>query len=75
MLYVVNESGGGMLIVDLSNLPNAVTYVNFTGGALNLHTGHTLWIDENGICYVNGSNIANGGVVFLDLNTDPMNPT
>jgi len=73
--YVVNESGGGMLIVDLSNLPNAVTYVNFTGGALNLNTGHTLWIDEHGICYVNGSNIANGGVVFLDLNTDPMNPT
>ena len=44
--YVVNESGGGILIVDLNNLPGSVTYVNFTGGSLNLHTGHTVEIDE-----------------------------
>ncbi len=73
--YVVNESGGGMLIVDLSNLPNSVTSTNFTGGALNLSTGHTVEIDEHGICYVNGSNLANGGVLFFDLNANPTNPT
>ncbi len=73
--YVVNESGGGLLIVDLNNLPNAVTYVNWTGGSLGLSTGHTLFIDANGIAYINGSNVGVGGVLFLNLNTNPMNPT
>ncbi|HUM45354.1 MAG TPA: choice-of-anchor B family protein [Chitinophagales bacterium] len=73
--YVVNESGGGLLIVDLANLPNAVTSVNWTGGSLGLSTGHTLFIDENGIAYINGSNVGAGGVLFLNLNTNPMNPT
>ncbi|MCS6916782.1 MAG: choice-of-anchor B family protein, partial [Chitinophagales bacterium] len=73
--YVTNESGGGLLIVDLSGLPNSAPYVNWTGGSLNLQTGHSLFIDEFGICYINGPNIANGGTVFLDLNPDPMNPT
>ncbi|MEO6165929.1 MAG: choice-of-anchor B family protein [Chitinophagales bacterium] len=73
--YVVNESGGGLLIVDLANLPNAVTSVNWTGGSLGLSTGHSLFIDENGIAYINGSNVGAGGVLFLNLNTNPMNPT
>lgn len=73
--YVVNESGGGLLIVDLANLPGAVTHVNWTGGALGLSTGHTIFIDENGIAYINGSNVGVGGVLFLDLNANPMNPT
>lgn len=73
--YVVNETGGGLLIVDLSNLPNAVSYVNWTGGSLGLSTGHTLFIDENGIAYINGSDVGVGGVLFLNLNTNPMNPT
>lgn len=73
--YVVNETGGGLLIVDLSNLPNAVSYVNWTGGSLGLSTGHTLFIDEEGIAYINGSDVGVGGVLFLDLNTNPMNPS
>lgn len=73
--YVVNESGGGLLIVDLNNLPNAVTSVNWTGGSLGLSTGHTLFIDDNGIAYINGSNVGAGGVLFLNLNSNPMNPT
>ncbi len=72
--YVVNETGGGLLIVDLSGLPGSAPYVHWTGGSLNLQTGHTLFIDEFGICYINGSNLANGGVIFLDLTIDPMNP-
>src|SRR6185295_4418294 len=63
--YVVNESGGGLLIVDLSNLPGAVTHTNWTGGALGLSTGHTITIDANGYAYVNGSNIGPGGTLFL----------
>ncbi|MBK9730677.1 MAG: choice-of-anchor B family protein [Chitinophagaceae bacterium] len=73
--YVVNETGGGLLIVDLANLPNAVTSVNWTGGSLGLSTGHTLFIDGNGIAYINGSNVGVGGVLFLNLNINPMNPT
>jgi hypothetical protein len=33
-----------------------------------------LFIDENGIAYINGSNVGVGGVLFLDLNSNPMNP-
>ncbi|MBA3649364.1 MAG: choice-of-anchor B family protein [Chitinophagales bacterium] len=73
--YCVNESGGGLLIVDLANLPNTVTSVKYTGGTLGLSTGHSIWIDEKGFAYINGSNVGSGGVVFLDLKTDPMNPT
>ncbi|MCY7409778.1 MAG: choice-of-anchor B family protein, partial [Chitinophagales bacterium] len=70
----VNEEGGGMLIVDLAGLPGSVTTKFFTAGALNLQTGHSIQIDEFGICYVNGSNISVGGVLFFDLNADPMTP-
>ncbi|MGH1365583.1 MAG: choice-of-anchor B family protein [Calditrichia bacterium] len=67
--YVVNESNGGMQILDLSDLPNSVslaaTYTGFS-------TSHNIFIDvPNGILYAEGS----GGVVvrILDL-VDPLSP-
>ena len=51
--YVVNESGGGMQIIDLSDLPNsatlAATYTGFT-------TAHTVYIDTaNAMLYCEGT--------------------
>ncbi len=77
--YVVNEDGGGVLIVDLSDLPNSIDYHSFTG--YDLKTAHTLWIDEYGKLYLFGYNTNDDipeeqrGMMILDLNADPDNPT
>lgn len=82
--YVTTEgSGGALQIVDLSAIPattaGAYTYQTYTGdGAIagQLSTVHALHIDTvTGYCHLFGSNLFNGGVIFLDLNTDPYNPT
>jgi choice-of-anchor B domain-containing protein len=77
--YVVNESGGGMLIVDLSGLPGTVSYVyDYFGGYIPdstghyFHTAHTVTIDEFGYMWLNGQ--GGGGAFVFNLNTDPMNP-
>lgn len=50
--YVVNESRGGLQIIDLSNLPGSATLVaTYSGFA----TSHNIFIDEeNGILYAEG---------------------
>lgn len=78
--YVTTEGGGGLQIVDLSNLPNTnLTYHNYTGdGAINgqLGTIHALHIDTTKkFVYLYGSNLFQGGAVVLDINADPYNPT
>lgn len=82
--YVTTEGTGGALqIVDLSAIPatnsSAYTYHTYTGdGAIagQLSTIHALHIDTTkGFCYLFGTNLFNGGAVFLDLNADPYNPT
>ncbi|MFT5780117.1 MAG: hypothetical protein ACI837_003078, partial [Crocinitomicaceae bacterium] len=37
-------------------------------------SAHNLYVDTNGYAYIFGANRDNGGVIILDLNTDPMNP-
>lgn len=73
--YVTNETGGGVLIVDLSNLPDTVTYSYFTDpGGANIQTVHSLWIDEHGYLYLFGSNygqVNHGGADIYNLNNDP----
>lgn len=75
--YVINENSGGVLIIDLSDLPLSADTVGFTGGsALNIESAHNIFIDENGVAYVAGTNaVSSGGVLFLDLTADPMLPT
>jgi len=73
--YCTNEKGGGLLIVDLSNLPAFVNYTSWSGVPNENYTkSHTLFIDENGILYLNGSNLFNRGVILCDLKSDPLNP-
>ncbi|MBK8566425.1 MAG: choice-of-anchor B family protein [Saprospiraceae bacterium] len=75
--YASNETGAGLLVIDLSNLPGPVTYQylapNIPGLGI-LNTIHTLSVDENGFLFLNGTNLNNGGMLFMDLNADPFNP-
>ncbi len=70
--YVTNEGGNGLLIINLTNLPNSVTFVNRAPNGLT--TAHNIFIDENGIAYILGGNGPNRGALMLDLNVDPWNP-
>ena len=76
--YVTTEAQNGLLILDLSSLPDAsgISANYYNGPAGNeWQSAHNLFIDENGICYIFGANKGNGGALMLDLNTDPLNPT
>lgn len=75
--YVSNESGNGLTIIDLSNLPGEVTSHDWSpnipdlGGTLQ--SIHNIWIDEHGFLYISGANINGGAVIFADL-SEPNNP-
>ena len=75
--YVTTEAEAGLLIIDLSPLPNdpIVTEVYYSGPENEQwQSAHNLYIDEFGFCYVFGANRGNGGVIILDVATDPLNP-
>jgi choice-of-anchor B domain-containing protein len=75
--YVTTEgNNGGLTIVDLRELPDTIYSQVYRGDGdiqNQLSTIHALHID-NGYAYIYGSNIGEGGAIFLDL-TDPWNPT
>jgi len=68
--YVTTEQSSGLVVVNLKYLPDSIQYhtINPDG----MHTSHDIFIDEHGIAYVNGTD---KGQLFLDLNTNPWNPT
>ena len=70
--YVTNEGDSGLQIIDLQFLPDSIHYHWIK--PLGMTKSHTVYIDENGIAYVNGPNVGVGGIIFLDLNADPWNP-
>ena len=74
--YVTTEGGGGLQIVDLSNLPASAPVVYYTGDGViagQLTTIHALHID-NGYVYLYGTNLFFGAALICDLNADPLNP-
>jgi choice-of-anchor B domain-containing protein len=78
-LYVTTEAQQGLTIIDLTPLPQstALTSVLYTGpsGAANQwESAHNLYIDENGYAYIFGANRGNGGIIILDVHTNPMAP-
>lgn len=75
--YVSTEAEDGLLIIDLSPLPQStnLTTTLYTGPANNpWQSAHTCFVDENGYAYVFGANRGNGGVIILDVFTNPMAP-
>jgi len=70
--YVVNEGSGGLLVVNMTNLPGSITsaYINL---GIGYSTSHNIFIDENGIAYLCGSN-GTLGTVMIDVDANPANP-
>ncbi|MFB6257323.1 MAG: choice-of-anchor B family protein [Flavobacteriales bacterium] len=74
--YIVNEGGGGLKIIDLSPLPGSTNLseaVDSAGGMWS--TAHNIYIDQDSVAYIFGSDYGQGGVIMLDLSNDPMNPS
>ncbi len=77
--YVVHDSyffgeSQGLLMIDLSTLnEDSVVWDTYN---LNdsLDRAHNIYIDENGVAYLFGSNYGGGGALMLDVTT-PMSPT
>ncbi len=78
--YVTSEARVGLLIIDLQYLPDSVqTYIwkdslPTPAGDKPFEKAHTIWIDEFGIAYLNGSNLNSGGVILVDIATNPTDP-
>jgi len=75
--YITTEAQVGLLIIDLTPLPDGpiVTEVYYSGAAgFEWQAAHNLYIDEEGFCYVFGANRGNGGVIILDVATNPLSP-
>ncbi len=82
--YVTTDQGGstdGLLIIDLNGAPELIThtfwkpFIDFNSISGQLATCHNLYIDESGYCYLAGcGTIGEGGIIILDLNTDPKEP-
>ncbi len=75
--YIVNETSGGLKIIDMSNLPGAITAADvyqFGGITYPFNSAHDLYIDENGFAYIMGADNGVGGAIILDLNNNPKVP-
>ena len=75
--YVVTEAGGGVQIIELSQLPDTAWLIksfNYTGASGNIQRSHSISIHD-GFMYLNGcGNWSPGGMVIFDLRSDPENP-
>lgn len=77
--YIVNESGDGLMIIDLAPLPGNtnLTVSNYTGNTYPFTTSHNIYIDEQGFAYLFGTDYRVNNIkstIVLDLNkptTDP----
>ena len=70
--YVTNETSNGLLVIDMSNLPENVSFIEWTPdlvGLGTLSTCHNLYIDEFGYCYLAGCNLSAGGILILNVAT------
>ena len=79
--YITCDQGDdGLMVIDMSNLPNGITYSFYRpelvlpNGTDTLNKAHNIWIDENGVAYISGANIGNRGVIMLDVATTPGTP-
>ncbi|MCB9222563.1 MAG: choice-of-anchor B family protein [Crocinitomicaceae bacterium] len=74
--YITTEAHEGLLIVDLSGLPGSpvTPFTHYDGPLGNeWQSAHNIY-EDNGYVYIFGANRGNGGVIILDVATDPWNP-
>lgn len=75
-----DQSNDGLLIMDLSPLPDSVSAsfwkptLTANGSTGTLGGVHNIYIDENGYAYLSGSTISNGEVLIFDVHSNPGNP-
>ncbi|MFM6933851.1 MAG: choice-of-anchor B family protein [Flavobacteriales bacterium] len=75
--YVTTEAEDGLLIIDLSPLPQSTNLATtFYSGPSSSpwKSAHTCFTSPDGYAYIFGSNRGNGGVIMLDIHTNPMSP-
>ncbi|MFT5248220.1 MAG: choice-of-anchor B domain-containing protein, partial [Gammaproteobacteria bacterium] len=75
--YVTNESGNGVEVIDLTELPNNVSSFSWTPdipGVGTISTCHNIWIDELGYAYLTGCDVNQGGMIYVDVFTNPGQP-
>ena len=77
-LYVTTDQGDdGLLVVDLSDLPNSAPFFYWTPdlpGLGVLETCHNIYIDEFGYAYLAGCNLNGGGNLVIDVFSEPGQP-
>jgi len=65
------------MVIDLTNLPNSVSSTDWTPnipGLGSLSTCHNIYIDEQGYAYLAGCNLNSGGLIYIDVFTNPGSP-
>ncbi len=79
--YSSSDTSDGIRIVDLNTVDSAnPVYTSFypsvvsLGIAFDYDRAHNIYIDENGVLYVFGSNAGTGGALMFDLSTNPTAP-
>ena len=80
-VYVTTDEGtDGLLVINMSGAPDNITW-EFWQPPLTINNEigilekcHNLYIDENGYCYLSGCNLNDGGVLIIDVWSDPGNP-
>lgn len=79
--YVINEAanGGGLLIIDLTNIATSITTYT-TDLGVGYTDSHNIFIDENGIAYLfgattSGTGNVGTGTLMIDVAANPTDPT
>ena len=75
--YVVCDNcPDGLLVVDLSDLPNSAPHYFVTDipNVGTLGPVHNIYMDEFGYAYLAGANLNNGGMIYYDCFTTPGTP-
>lgn len=75
--YVINETGNGLAVLDLSDLPNSVSAYDWAPnipGLGTLSSCHNIYIDESGYAYLVGCTLNSGGMLIVDVATTPGSP-
>lgn len=76
--YITTEAEDGLLIIDLSPLPlstNLATTYYFGPANNPWQSAHDVFIDpDQGWAYICGANRGNGGIIILDIHTNPFAP-
>lgn len=77
--YITTEADDGLLIIDLSPLPSSTalptTYYFGPVGPQYWSSAHDIFIDTTGgWAYICGANRGNGGMIILDIHTNPLAP-